>query len=197
MFFFTSTAVFLTSTLKFNLMPNWCASKNGPDQSLTSSKIVDAVANVKTAIQWIRHTSRLSTGESNDAVLNVATRDTCGGNPCVKGGIVTQHPPTDTRSKTPDARGVNSATELVCEATHRKRTNLARIYHDGCFTQNALYVVVRCSRTADAAFKLDAGVQYIVSPCSQTCIRHIARTHQFDECLLCLRVHHMVLGHTL
>ncbi len=49
MFFLTSTAGFLTSTSKFNLAPNWCGSKNGPDHSLTSSKKVDAVTNVKTA----------------------------------------------------------------------------------------------------------------------------------------------------
>ncbi len=36
-FFFTSTAAFL-STSKFNLIPNWSASKIGPDHSLTSWK---------------------------------------------------------------------------------------------------------------------------------------------------------------
>ncbi len=34
--FLTLPAVFLTSTSKFNLTPNWCVSKHGPDHSLTS-----------------------------------------------------------------------------------------------------------------------------------------------------------------
>ena len=47
--FFHVDCSFYDVNVKFNLTPKWCASKNGTDHSLTSSKKVDAVTNMKTA----------------------------------------------------------------------------------------------------------------------------------------------------
>ncbi len=58
------------STSKFNLTPNWWASQNSPDHSLTSSKKeADAVTSVKTAVLVCKRFGQATTTDPKVALL--------------------------------------------------------------------------------------------------------------------------------